>query len=92
MVNIKDVICQTKLVNKIDDLIEKEYDPLGYIMDQKLIEKQTSEMEEFMNRSETVLKRYYEDVATMDRLQGIGEREYVLSIRSSPKKLKKHFQ
>lgn len=80
------------MVNKIDDLIKKEYDPLDYILDQKLIEKQTKEIEEFIKRSETVLKRYYEDVATMDRLQGIGEREYILSIKKSPKKLKKHFK
>ena len=79
-------------MNRLDPIdVKTDFHLLDYILDEQILEKDKKEITDFLGRSEKMIQKYYEDIKSTDRLEGMTEREYFLSINESPKKLKNHF-
>jgi hypothetical protein len=61
-------------------------------LDQRENEEFIKEIDMFMERSKSLLDKYYEDLGTIDRLGGLEKKELFLSLKESPKRLEKHYR
>ena len=81
------------MVNKLEkEDFSEPNDVLEFILDKKLVENQTRELQNFVTRSKKMIDKYYEDIKHTDRLEGMSKQEYFLSIKNSPKKIQKFYR
>lgn len=62
------------------------------ILDVKESQELVHEIEIFSQRAKSLVNKYYEDIYTIDRLNGLEKKEVFLALKQSPKKLEKYFK
>jgi hypothetical protein len=66
-------------------------DDFNEILSERAIEKEQNELQDFVTRSKNLMNKYYEDVVTRDRLNGMADKEVLMRVANSPTSLQKHF-
>jgi hypothetical protein len=83
-------------VNIVNQLKEEDYTrhtfAIDSILDQRENDEFIKEIDIFINRSKSLLNKYYEDLNTIDRLNGLEKQELFLALKESPKRLQKYYK
>jgi len=83
-----------KVVSEDYNRASEEIDPSNFneILSENAIKKERKELTDFIDRSKNLMWKYYEDIITRDRLDGMADKDLIGRIVNTPSHLQKQFQ
>lgn len=83
-----------KVVSENYNRASEEIDPSDFneILSEKAIQEERKELSEFVDRSKNLMWKYYEDIITRDRLDGMADKDLIGRIVNTPSHLQKQFK